>query len=305
MKKVQILMSTYNGENYVREQIDSLLKQDYQEVEILIRDDGSKDGTVSILDEYSRQYQQITIVKGANKGVIASFFELVALADEAAGFYAFCDQDDVWKQEKVSRAVSLLEKENPAVPLLYFSRLDLVDENLHFLKKSQIPPAGPGFDNALIQNIATGCTIVINNAMLQLCKAHMPDEKKVTMHDGWFYLLGTALGKVIYDDQSFLLYRQHSSNVLGMANSKWKSAKIRYHNFKKMGKNKPYTLQAEEFYRLFQDDLKKEQKQIVFDFLNKRRSFLQRIGYALKTPLYRQNNRDTILFKLLYTLNSY
>jgi glycosyltransferase involved in cell wall biosynthesis len=305
VKKVQILMSSYNGEKYIGQQIESLLHQDHQNLEIFIRDDGSKDQTVAITEEYSQKYTNVTLLKDDNKGVIASFFELVLKADEQADYFAFCDQDDVWKPSKVSRAVNLLEKESKEIPLLYFSRLDIVDEQLQLLKQSPIPPSGVGFENALIQNVATGCTIFFNKKMLELFKRHVPNKEKVTMHDSWFYLLGAGLGKVIYDEQSHLLYRQHSSNTLGMADNKLKSAMVRYRNFKKEGQRKPYTQQTEEFYRLFKDELNPKKRKLIEDFLYKRSSFFGRIAYAASSPLYRQNRRDTIIFKLLYALNSY
>jgi glycosyltransferase involved in cell wall biosynthesis len=305
VKKGQILMSSYNGEKYIGQQIESLLQQDYQDLEIFIRDDGSKDRTVPILEEYSNKFPNVKLVKDVNKGVISSFFELVFKADNNADFFAFCDQDDVWRPSKVSRAVSLLEKENLDVPLLYFSRLDIVDEQLQLVKQSPIPPSGVGFENALIQNVATGCTIFFNKKMLELFKSHVPNKEKVTMHDSWFYLLGTAFGKVIYDDQSNLLYRQHSSNTLGMADNKLKSAMVRYRTFKKEGQCKPYTQQTEEFYRLYKDNLDPHQRKLIEDFLNKRNSFFGRISYAATSPLFRQNRRDTIIFKLLYALNRY
>jgi glycosyltransferase involved in cell wall biosynthesis len=305
VKRVQILMSSYNGEKYIEQQIESLLGQDHQNLEILIRDDGSKDKTVTIVEEFSAKFSNLRLLKDKNKGVISSFFELVEKADDNADYFAFCDQDDVWKPSKVSRAVSLLDKENPDIPLLYFSRLDLVDEQLQLLKKAPIPPRGIGFENALIQNVATGCTIFFNQKMRKLFLSHIPNKDKVTMHDSWFYLLGSALGKVIYDEQSHLLYRQHSSNTLGMANNKWKSAMVRYKTFKKEGKRKPYTQQTEEFYQLYKDMLTPKQCKLIEDFLYKRNSFLGRVSYAASSPLYRQNNRDTIIFKLLYALNSY
>jgi glycosyltransferase involved in cell wall biosynthesis len=305
VKKVQILMSTYNGEKFLKKQMDSLLQQDYPNLEILIRDDGSKDSTVSILKDYAEAHSNIQLLLDENRGVISSFFELVLKAAPDADYVAFCDQDDVWKPQKVSRAVSLLDKESSDVPLIYFSRLDLVDEELNVMKQSPIPPRGASLENALIQNIATGCTIVINRKMIETFKAHLPNPKKITMHDGWFYLLGTALGKVVYDEQSHLLYRQHSSNTLGMANNKFKSAMIRYRNFKKTGKDKPHTVQADEFYRLYKDELTEEQKKVIYQFLYNRQTFFKRLSYAMSTPLYRQNQRDTLLFKFLYTFDSY
>ena len=195
MKKVQILMSTYNGEKYVDEQINSLLQQDHANLEILIRDDGSKDSTVSILEKYNREYPNINLIIGENKGVISSFFELAMKASKEADYFAFCDQDDYWKPQKISRAVNLLDKEAPETPLLYFSRLDIVDEHLNSLKQSPIPPRGATLENALIQNIATGCTIVFNKKLLETFTSHLPNVNQVTMHDSWFYLLATAFGK--------------------------------------------------------------------------------------------------------------
>ena len=300
-------MSTYNGEKYIEQQIDSLLHQHCEnlELEIFIRDDGSKDGTVSIIEDIIQKYPNITFLKGKNKGVISSFFELVLKADVNADFFAFCDQDDVWKPSKVLRAIRLLGKEDSTIPLLYFARLDIVDEQLNLLKQSPVPPNGIGFENALIQNIATGCTIVLNKTMLELFKAHIPNKEKVTMHDSWFYLLGTGLGKVVYDEESHLLYRQHSSNTLGMADNKVKSAIVRYKNFKKEGQRKPYTQQAEEFYRLFKEELNPKKRKLIEDFLYKRNTLFGRFSYAATSPLYRQNRRDSILFKWLYALNRY
>jgi glycosyltransferase involved in cell wall biosynthesis len=305
LKKVQVLMSTYNGERFVKQQLDSLIAQDYSPIDILIRDDGSKDSTVSLIGEYSKMTPNVTIIKGENKGVISSFFELVKNSSSDAGYFAFCDQDDFWKQSKISRAVELLEQENKDLPLLYFSRLELVDENLNALRQSPIPPQGPALENALIQNIATGCTIVFNKKMRDLFLSHIPNPSNITMHDAWFYLLGTALGKVVYDENSNILYRQHSSNTLGMANNKLKSAMIRYKNFKKEGKEKPYTKQVKEFLRLYEDQLSESQIQLIRNFLNKRDSLTKRVDYAIKTPLFRQNNRDSFIFKLLYMLNKY
>ncbi|WP_040344886.1 glycosyltransferase family 2 protein [Neobacillus bataviensis] len=305
MKKAQILLSTYNGEKFVEQQLDSLMNQDHKNLEVLIRDDGSKDNTIQILETYSKQYPNIKLIKGANKGVIASFFELALNASDTSDFFAFCDQDDYWRPTKVSRAIALLEKEDANIPLLYFSRLDIVDDKLQFIKHSQIPPQEVGLKNAIIQNVATGCTIVFNRAMLELFKSHIPAKENITMHDAWFYLLGAAFGKLIYDKESHLLYRQHSSNALGMADNKVKSAMIRYKNFKKEGKEKPFTKQVDEFYRLFKGDLTSDQRKLIEDFLLKRNSLLNRFSYILNTPLYRQNQRDTIIFKILYSFNSY
>ena len=104
-------MSTYNGEKYLREQIDSILNQDYPEISLLIRDDGSTDGTVDILKEYAQKYRDIDYYVGENLGVQNSFFDLMKRADKRAYYYAFADQDDVWLPGKIKRAIELLERE--------------------------------------------------------------------------------------------------------------------------------------------------------------------------------------------------
>ena len=164
---IQILMSTYNGENYLREQLDSLLNQTYENIKILIRDDGSKDGTIQILKEYSEKYpNKIECIFDENIGVIKSFFELMKKSDEKCNYFAFCDQDDFWLKEKVEKAIEQIKEE---IPFLYCSNTILVDENLKILKinneKKEID-----LNNILVENCATGCTVVINNKLLKLCQ---------------------------------------------------------------------------------------------------------------------------------------
>ena len=131
--KVQVLMSTYNGERFLREQMESLLQQTYENLEILIRDDGSKDGTCEILKEYGERYSNIKVYYESNVGVIKSFFELLKKSE--AAYIAFCDQDDVWLAEKIERAVEILK--NQQAPALYCSNKILTDESLTSLKGNE------------------------------------------------------------------------------------------------------------------------------------------------------------------------
>ena len=135
METVQILMSTYNGERYIREQIDSFLQQTYPLINILVRDDGSSDGTIAILEEYAEKYDNITYYKGNNLGVIQSFLQLLRDSDDAATYYAFADQDDVWLPEKIEKAIEMLENNTEtSMPLLYCSDVYVTDENLNVIK---------------------------------------------------------------------------------------------------------------------------------------------------------------------------
>ena len=128
MKKVQVLLSTYNGEKYLKEQLDSIIAQKGVDVHILARDDGSKDDTIKILEGY----ENIDIIKGSNIGVCKSFFELINKSGEY-DYYSFADQDDVWDCDKLVIAINKLEKCN-SKPAVYASNTRLVDANLTFLK---------------------------------------------------------------------------------------------------------------------------------------------------------------------------
>ena len=109
--KVVILLSTYNGEKYLKEQLDSLLNQTYKNIDIYIRDDGSKDETVNIIKKYQNEYDNIHLEEGKNLGFIKSFFELLKNGDENVDIYSYCDQDDIWEEDKIERAVKFINKE--------------------------------------------------------------------------------------------------------------------------------------------------------------------------------------------------
>ena len=213
--KVQILMSTYNGERFLREQIESLLRQSWKNVEILIRDDGSKDGTREILNEYSDKYENIQVYLESNLGVAGSFFELLKKSD--ADYVAFCDQDDIWLEKKIEAAVVKLEQEKG--PALYCSNKILVDSTGNPMKKQDIRKRRPGFGNAVVECICTGCTAVMNQELAEILKEEVPEH--AILHDWWTYLAASYVGKVIYDEQAYIYYRQHQENVVGAKPGFW------------------------------------------------------------------------------------
>jgi rhamnosyltransferase len=212
MKKVVVLLSTYNGEKYIREQIESICSQSYKHIKIFVRDDGSTDSTVSILRELEED-RKLEYYVGENFGVISSFIDLMEHAPES-DLYAFCDQDDFWYKNKIERAVEALCECCAKIPLLYCTATELVDENLNALeKKSSIMNIRPSFGNALVQNVVIGCTAVFNNVARKRCLVKIPIY--IEMHDSWLYLVCSAYGKVIFDNVPSVKYRQHSNNVLG------------------------------------------------------------------------------------------
>lgn len=305
LKKVQVLLSTYNGEKFIKEQLTSLANQTYKNIEILVRDDGSKDNTVVILDGFKKDFPSIEIIKGENVGVKRSFLDLLSLASEEADYFFFCDQDDFWEKDKISSAVSMMEKENQAIPIMYFSKLKIVDQKLNLLRESPDPEMGIGYENAIIQNIATGCTIGINQAMVSFVKLDLPNPDKIVMHDAWIYLVAAAFGKIIYEDKGHILYRQHDSNAVGMTTSKFSGIQKRYEHFKVERKTKPYTSQAGEFYTKYENQLDKEKHALLHDFLFSRQNMFQRWSFLRKTNLYRQTAIDTAIYKICYLNNWY
>lgn len=214
--KVTILMSTYNGQKYVEEQIKSILSQTEKDIELIIRDDGSKDNTLNILKKYEKMYSNIKVIKGSNIGVEKSFMELVKNSTDSE-YYAFSDQDDIWEKLKIEKALMFFDKKDNK-PSLYYSEVKAVDSNLKFLFKSNyvgIDTLGASFSTTPV----IGCTVIFNKSLRDLIvNNYLPNN--IVMHDLYMYRLCLAVGgNVLHDHESYILYRQHSNNVVGITNS--------------------------------------------------------------------------------------
>ena len=212
MKTVTVLMSTYNGEKYLSEQIESLLLQEGVYVSIFVRDDGSTDATKTMLDEYEKK-GVLTWYTGENLKPARSFLNLVENTQKS-DYYAFCDQDDVWNIDKLKRAVDALEQiEQEGKPCLYCSNYQLVDSKLNILPENG-HVSTTSFGAALVASNCTGCTTVFNNALLKILRMAKPDI--IVMHDDWAHKVCLAVGgEVIYDEYKSLKYRQHGNNADG------------------------------------------------------------------------------------------
>src|SRR5437868_4338449 len=160
-RRIQVLLSTHEGERYLRPLLDSVLGQDHANLDILVRDDGSSDGTRATLDDYAAG-GRVSVVLGENIGVVRSFFELLRIASPEADYVALCDQDDVWLPDKMSRALGFLAGAASGTPLLYASRLQVVDERLSPIEMSPKPRRPLVLGNALVENLLPGCTMVLN-----------------------------------------------------------------------------------------------------------------------------------------------
>ena len=219
---VSVLLSTYNGAAYLRAQLDSLLAQTHAAWTLYWRDDGSTDGTVAILKEFAAAvgpWRCVCISEPSCRlGPAASYMALLRAAEpalDADGTIAFIDQDDVWLPEKLSRGLAALAEADGTQPAMYCARLLVVDANLQQLARTRITQAGCNFPASLAQNIATGCTVMLNRGAARLVAASAVPSG--SMHDWWCYVLVTAAeGKVLVDESVVALYRQHGDNYVGM-----------------------------------------------------------------------------------------
>lgn len=217
LPKVAILLCTYHGQRYLAEQLDSFETQSHSNWEVWASDDGSKDGTLAILEAYQERWSvdRLFIHSGPAKGFAANFLSLTCKANIDADYYAYSDQDDVWEQDRLRRALDWLKIVPPDVPALYLSRTRYIykdGSNLGFSTHFKKPPS---FQNALVQSIAGGNTMVFNQAARSLL-AKTPSSTKIASHDWWVYMLVSGCGgRVFYDSFPGVRYRQHGSNVAG------------------------------------------------------------------------------------------
>jgi glycosyltransferase involved in cell wall biosynthesis len=218
---VSVLLSTFNGRRHLQPQLRSIANQTYRGWTLLWRDDGSTDGTSDLVETFAHEIGEERCVPLAaapgHLGIAGSFLTLLRHVP-AGHIAAFADQDDVWLPEKLARGVAALELVPDDQPALYCARQYLVDESLSPLGLSPHPGLTAGFPAALTQNVATGCTVMLNHAAVALVAASDPPEG--TLHDWWSYLLISAAGgRLLADPVPVVLYRQHASNAVGAPHS--------------------------------------------------------------------------------------
>lgn len=220
--KVAILLCTYHGQHYLAEQLDSFAAQSHTNWEVWASDDGSLDDTHTILQEYQQKWPagRLSVHFGPAGGFAAHFLSLTCKAGIEADHYAYSDQDDVWEPNKLARAVEWLDTIPKNIPALYCARTRLVDANNNEIGASPLFSKPPSFANALMQNIAGGNTMVFNNAARNLMR-EAGENLPIITHDWWAYMVVTGCGgKVFYDSEPTLRYRQHDANLVGM-NASW------------------------------------------------------------------------------------
>lgn len=233
-----VLLSTYNGEKYLQEQLESLVAQESVEVEILVRDDGSKDNTTKILDEWQER-GLLKWYSTTNVGCCKSFINLLETAADGA-YYAFCDQDDVWLPNKLKLTMDKMratEQKNPDKAIIIHSDMNVVDENLKIIHESFWRSSGlrpdilKTFPYLCTCNSVNGCTILMNSTARKLILSKYVEQKTI-IHDVISALTVAYYGGIIdYIEEPTVLYRQHSNNVVGaMQYNKLQAIKERFAN---------------------------------------------------------------------------
>ncbi|HFH9945686.1 TPA: glycosyltransferase family 2 protein [Streptococcus suis] len=214
--KVNILMSTYNGQQFLAEQIRSIQDQTYTDWTLLVRDDGSSDKTREILQDFASQDSRIRLIdveETKNLGVIKSFHRLVHY--EQADYYFFSDQDDVWLPDKLAVSLQKAQSYPTDQPLMVYMDLTVVDQDLQVMTESMIRSQSHHANTKLVQelteNTVTGGVSMINHSLASL----WTKTEDIIMHDWYLALLASAFGQLVFIDKTGELYRQHADNVLG------------------------------------------------------------------------------------------
>jgi glycosyltransferase involved in cell wall biosynthesis len=218
--KIAILLATYNGEKYLAEQLESILAQTETEWVVYLHDDGSTDRTRNIIREYVVSYpSRFRYIDGASTGGAKNnFFYLLSQVE--ARYYMFCDQDDVWKEQKIEWTLERMRAVEPDnAPALVFTELQVVDEQLQTISGSMssfqsLDCTKTRINRLMMQNVITGCTVMINRTLRDqmLLVQHMDN---IIMHDWWAGLIASLYGSISFVEEPTILYRQHHANSVG------------------------------------------------------------------------------------------
>lgn len=311
MNKVNIIMAAYNGEKYIKDQIESIIHNSFNNWILWIFDDGSTDETNLIIEDYIKQYpQKIKYCKNdLNKGVTRNFLEGAKFAIDQNSqdvnvknlnhYYMFCDQDDVWMPEKIYKTLNQMKKAEKKFgcqkPIAVFTDAIVVDEKLNiqqasFYKTSKLNTNRRDLPHMLMENKLIGCTVMFNETLADKLEL-IP--KNARYHDWWIGLIASAFGYITYLKEGTLLYRQHGNNVVGNQNF-LSYVKNRISSLNKQRKILDITIkQAQEFYNIFGEELTGSKKYLVYQFAHlkennwiMKRKIIMENGY-LKTGIIR------------------
>lgn len=292
--RVLVLLSTYNGEKYLKTLLDSLLKQTNINIDILIRDDGSTDNTIDIIKKYSHENENIDYYIGKNVGYAKSFWDLLKKKEDYE-YYAFCDQDDIWKEEKLEKAIKMIKRDsNEDIPILYTSNVISINNKMEIIsekafKCNRILNIYESFQKSILP----GCTFVFNNKAAQILRKY---NGYMESHDWATYAIITSFGKVIYDTNSYINYRIHESNTIGQNKGKIDEYFVKVKRFFKKSVNARSKF-AKDFFECYGEELHGNQKEEI------KWLAYYRDNLKFKIRLFFDKNFKGFIFKLYVLMN--
>lgn len=268
--KVAVLMSTYNGEKYLEKQIETVMNQKNVDVYLFIRDDGSKDNTISILKKLETN-KKIKIYYGDNIGYAASFWNLLKTVNDF-DYYAFCDQDDIWLENKLYAGIC---KINTCIgPALYTSKVCSINNNLEVVNENT-------FNNytklniyqSFQKSVFPGCVFIFNNEARKILKEY---NGFMESHDWAAYAIISVFGTTVYDNNSYIYYRIHEENTIGKKNKYSELFNKVFRFFKKSKCTRSRF--AKDFYNTFKSNIPLKYIDDINNLANYKQSFKQRVS---------------------------
>lgn len=296
-KKVAVVMSTYNGAKYIKEQIDSILNQTYKNIEIVIRDDGSSDNTVKIIESYQKKHTNIKLITGKNLGFIKSFFELLRLVE--ADYYSYADQDDIWMPNKIELAVEGLSSLDESKPNLAFGNSDYYDENMNLIGEGD-KHRKYSFRMALFACVTQGMTMTINKTTRDYIVKNPP--KTCFFHDWWTYLICVGMGNIAYSDTTTVKYRRMKTNATVEGQGYLRLFMWRIKNLLMNDGIKDIKRQMINYKKTYYNELSDENKKELDLFSEEKYNFLR----ALRKTFYPRKLRarwvDSLMLRILFLI---
>ena len=307
---ISVLLSAFNGDAFIQEQVESIVKQNFNSFNIIIRDDGSKNSNYEFTKNISDKYNIPIIVddkNDENMGSVKSYNRL--LCQSKSDYICFSDQDDVWEKDKLfhsfNRMKKLEKKYGSHMPILVHSDLVVCDQHLRMINHSfinyiKLDPSKKSLNYLLVQNNVTGCTMIINRALKE---KSMPIPKSACVHDWWFALVASLFGIIDFINIPTVFYRQHSGNQIG---AKKYGIGFLLNLFKKreLLKNEFHASvqQAATFYHRYKGELNTEQKEMLLALVNiEKEKYIRRANVILKYRFFKQDLLRTIgLIGLIY-----
>ncbi|MBO4862958.1 MAG: glycosyltransferase [Eubacterium sp.] len=291
MKKVAILMSTYNGDKYIVKQLDSIYNQTFKNIKVFIRDDGSDKSFIEKLNQLKEKYD-FELVLGKNIGFVGSFFELL---ESAQGFdlYSFADQDDYWFPHKIELAVKWFEKygdEN--TPMLFHSAYNNMDVNTGKTHLFYFPNKSYSFRRSITENHYSGFSMTINSKMRDYML--LGDYTKIGYHDWWAAMIAHSLGKGYSDGRVMAIHYTHGKNYTTF------NIKTRFEwLIQNIKKKSDISCRTKEFYNCFGDRLKEPDRRMLELFVFDKYDLFKSIKKAFYVHRWRPIISSEIVIRML------